>query len=151
MPGSPEPPSASSWEVHPYGRHRKKQTQAAGEITETKTLDAGNRLPELTAKQQMLYFCSRSLACGHNQTIPWQPWCEGPVLEIKSHKDVLLLFLSSSSFLIFLLHCMACGILAGQRGIKHTPSALEAWNLNHWTTRKSLDTVSVSSFRPANY
>lgn len=65
-------------------RHRKKQAPGAGEITETKILDTGNRLPELRAKQQMLYFCSRSLACSHNQTLPWRPWCEGPVLETKS-------------------------------------------------------------------
>ena len=35
--------------------HRKKQTLRAGEITETKILDTGNRPPELTARQQMLY------------------------------------------------------------------------------------------------
>lgn len=51
MPGSCEPPRFQLRGI-PHGRHRKKQTQAAGEITETKTLDAGNRLPELTANNK---------------------------------------------------------------------------------------------------
>lgn len=65
-------------------QHRKQRTLGAGDITETKILDTGNRLPELTAKQQMLYFCSRSLACSHSQTVPKCPWCEGPAPEMKS-------------------------------------------------------------------
>lgn len=55
------------------GQHRKKQTVGAGEITGRKILDTGNRLPELTAKQQF-YFCSSSLACSHSQTVPKCPW-----------------------------------------------------------------------------
>ena len=31
---------------------------------------------------------------------------------------------------------MACGILAPQPGIKPAPLAVEAWSLNHWTTRE---------------
>ena len=31
---------------------------------------------------------------------------------------------------------MACGILAPQLEIKPAPPALEAWGLNHWTTRE---------------
>ena len=30
----------------------------------------------------------------------------------------------------------ACGILAPQLGIEPVPLALEAWSLNHWTTRE---------------
>ena len=33
---------------------------------------------------------------------------------------------------------LACGILVPWPGIKPTPPVLEAWNLNHWTTRKVL-------------
>ena len=31
---------------------------------------------------------------------------------------------------------MACGILVPQPGIKPVPPAVEAWSLNHWTTRE---------------
>ena len=34
--------------------------------------------------------------------------------------------------------CMACGILVPWPGMEPTPLAVEAWSLNHLTTRKSL-------------
>ena len=36
----------------------------------------------------------------------------------------------------FLAMPVACGILVPWAGIGHTPSALEARNLNHWATRE---------------
>ena len=43
-------------------------------------------------------------------------------------------------YLVFLfnfwLHCMACRILVPRPGIEPTPPAVEAWSLNHWTTRE---------------
>lgn len=39
-------------------------------------------------------------------------------------------------FCIFWPHCVTCGILIPWLGIKPTPLALEAQNLNHLTTRK---------------
>ena len=38
-------------------------------------------------------------------------------------------------------HSMACRILVPQPGIEPTPPAVEAWNLNHWTTKE----IPVSS------
>ena len=32
------------------------------------------------------------------------------------------------------LHCIACGVLVPQSGIKPVPLAVEVWSLNHWTT-----------------
>ena len=38
-----------------------------------------------------------------------------------------------SKFYLFIwLHHVACGILVPRPGIEPTPSALEAWSLNHW-------------------
>ena len=39
------------------------------------------------------------------------------------------------------LHYVACGILVPRPGIKPTPPALEAWSLNHWTTREVLNSA----------
>ena len=52
-----------------------------------------------------------------------------------------LLFLKSFFFacivvLFWGLHHWACRILAPHPGIKPTPPALEAWHLNHWTTKE---------------
>ena len=38
--------------------------------------------------------------------------------------------------LFFFAVPLACGILAPQLGIEPVPLALEAWSLNHWTTRE---------------
>ena len=38
--------------------------------------------------------------------------------------------------LCFFGHTKACGILVLQPGIKPMPPVLEAWSLNHWTTRE---------------
>ena len=40
--------------------------------------------------------------------------------------------------LFFWLHRVACGILIPQPGIELVLSAVEAWSLNHWTTREVL-------------
>ena len=40
--------------------------------------------------------------------------------------------------LFFWLHRVACGILIPQPGIELVLSAVEAWRLNHWTTREVL-------------
>ena len=41
------------------------------------------------------------------------------------------------SFFFFFWPChAACGILVPQPGIEHVPPALEAWSLNHWTSRE---------------
>ena len=37
---------------------------------------------------------------------------------------------------VFFGHTKACGILVLQPGIKPMPPVLEAWSLNHWTTRE---------------
>ena len=42
----------------------------------------------------------------------------------------------SSFFKIFWLFCAACGILVPQPGIEPVSPAVEAWSLNHWTTRE---------------
>ena len=39
-------------------------------------------------------------------------------------------------FLIFGPHCVACGILVLQPGIKPVPPRVEVWNINHWITRE---------------
>ena len=43
---------------------------------------------------------------------------------------------SPTTFVFFWLHCWACGILVPQPGIEPTSPAVEAWSLNHWTTRE---------------
>ena len=40
-------------------------------------------------------------------------------------------------FLVFLLHCTACGVLVPQPGMEPTPPALEGQSLNYWTIGKS--------------
>ena len=40
--------------------------------------------------------------------------------------------------LFFWLHYKACRILVPQQGIQPVPLAVEAWSLNHWTTREVL-------------
>ena len=42
-------------------------------------------------------------------------------------------------------HYKAYGILVPQSGIKPTPSAVAAQRLNHWTTRKVLEVVYITS------
>ena len=39
-------------------------------------------------------------------------------------------------FFFFWPRCVLCGILVPQQGIRPMPPALEAWSLNHWTTRE---------------
>ena len=47
--------------------------------------------------------------------------------------------LDIASIFFFSWSCrMACGALVLRPGIKPTYTALEAWSLNHWTTRKAL-------------
>ena len=46
------------------------------------------------------------------------------------------LFVNSFCNFRFWPPCMACWSLAPRSGIKTMPPALEAWSLNHWTTRE---------------
>ena len=39
------------------------------------------------------------------------------------------------------LQSVACGILVPRPGIETAPPALEAWSLNHWTTREVLNST----------
>ena len=39
---------------------------------------------------------------------------------------------------IYLPHRVACGNLVPQAGIEPAPPAVEAWSLNHWTTKEVL-------------
>ena len=48
---------------------------------------------------------------------------------------ILALFSIFPLFCFWLCHT-ACRILVPQPGIKPAPPALEAWSLNHWTTRE---------------
>ena len=45
---------------------------------------------------------------------------------------------SFNFFFFFLLFfdCVACGILVPYPGIELAPPAVEAWRVNHWTTRE---------------
>ena len=45
-------------------------------------------------------------------------------------------FFSLQSFFFFESRHVACGILGPRPGIEPTPPALEAWSLNHWTSRE---------------
>ena len=46
-------------------------------------------------------------------------------------------FLPSFLFSIFWLQCEACGIFVSRLGIEPVPLIVEAWSLNHWTTREA--------------
>ena len=48
-------------------------------------------------------------------------------------------------FLKKLFGCKACGSLAPQPGIGPVPPEVEAWSLNHWTTREVPETVFKNS------
>ena len=47
-------------------------------------------------------------------------------------------FLKNTGLLFFWLCPRACGILVPGPGIEPSPPAVEAWSLNHWTTREVL-------------
>ena len=49
-------------------------------------------------------------------------------------------------FLVFLLHHAPCMIFVPRPGFKSMLPAVEAWRLNHWTTRKSPFCFSVCLF-----
>ena len=53
-------------------------------------------------------------------------------------------------FFFFWLCCTACGNLVPQPGIETMPPALEAWGLNHWTTREFPTTYFLKSFQITN-
>ena len=58
------------------------------------------------------------------------PGLEHPLEEeIASHSSIH----NSSDFFF---PYVACGILISQPGVKPMPPTVEAWNLNHWTTRE---------------
>ena len=44
------------------------------------------------------------------------------------------------------LRLVACGVLVPEPGVKPLPSALEAQNLNHWTTKGVLDPLFLDCF-----
>ena len=48
--------------------------------------------------------------------------------------------------LFFWLHSVACRIIVPQPGIEPASPAVEAWSLNHWTTRE-IPVVSFSKFQ----
>ena len=48
-----------------------------------------------------------------------------------------------SVIFFFLLHHAACGILVPWPGIEPMPPALQAWSLNHWTTREVLRVIAL--------
>ena len=53
--------------------------------------------------------------------------------------------------LFFWLCHIAYRILVSQPGIEPIPSALEAWSLNHWTTREEIITLSEVRQRKTNF
>ena len=59
----------------------------------------------------------------------------GVHIHTSTHLTLLIKF-----FFFFLLHVEAHGILVPRQGIKPMSLALEAWSLNHWTTREVLST-----------
>ena len=48
------------------------------------------------------------------------------------------------NYYYFWLYSTACGILVPQPGAESGPPVLEAWSLNHWNTRKVLETAIKS-------
>ena len=59
-------------------------------------------------------------------------------------------FLSLFLKLIFKLLAMPCGMFIPQPGIEPIPPAVEAWNVNHWTTRKVPHLIFRLLFWPRN-
>ena len=60
----------------------------------------------------------------------------GPILMTSSSLNYLCKGLMFLFLFFFLPHCTACRILVPRPGIEPVPSAVEAWSLNHWTTRE---------------
>ena len=58
-------------------------------------------------------------------------------------------FMTLILFFSFWPYCALCGILVPQPGIKPAPPALEAWSLNHWTTREVPQLISNPKVRKA--
>ena len=76
------------------------------------------------------------------------PWYEWTTVSFLIHLLLDSWAVSSLELLCikitFWPHLAACGDLVPRPGIKPTPPALEAWSLNHWTTRE----VPFISFCP---
>ena len=76
------------------------------------------------------------------------PWYEWTTVSFLIHLLLDIWAVSSLELLCikitFWPHLAACGDLVPRPGIKPTPPALEAWSLNHWTTRE----VPFISFCP---
>ena len=53
----------------------------------------------------------------------------------------LLFCLFALFFFSLCFGCTAFGIVVSQLGIKPVPPAVEAWSLNHWTTRELLEAI----------
>ena len=62
---------------------------------------------------------------------PWKTAADSMIIYL-----VFLLHLWLLLFKIKFLHHAACDILVPQPGIEPVPPALEAWSLNHWTTKE---------------
>ena len=52
------------------------------------------------------------------------------------HLFMYLLAICTCFFFFFWPRCMACGIQVPQPEIEPVPPSVEAWSLNHWTTRE---------------
>ena len=70
----------------------------------------------------------------------WDGWTHHPPKNVgKRHffNNDLLFFLIEKFFFVGGRLCHeVCGILVPRSGIELAPPALEAWSLNHWTTRE---------------
>ena len=96
-------------------------------------------LSGLSADPPQEYFFYR-LQNTYNSLVPLRgqlTWSTSYLLSLGVRGFVQITFLSFFSFLFFFLpHHMACRILLPWPGIKPMPHAVEAWSLNHWTTRE---------------
>ena len=85
------------------------------------------------------------------QMFPFLTSVHGGFLKIKKYHWMLNnsegwntnVFSTGFCLFCFWLLCAACGILVSWPGIEPTPPAVEAWSLNHWTTREVLFYSSV--------
>ena len=64
--------------------------------------------------------------------------CHSPSATVEQNQSLFLVY-HFHNFIFILLNLFfwpACGILVPRPGIEPTPTSLEAWSLNHWTTRE---------------
>ena len=81
------------------------------------------------------YICEKEMAT-HRSILAWEiPWTEKPGGQRSAwdHKELDM----TNTFINVYVPCpVARGILISQTGIEPRPTAVEAWNPNHWTTSK---------------